>query len=81
MSGGNREQGTSYIPSCSPTGGGGGDSLWQTSTSSYPSSPSLLVSLVAVGLWVPPLALSFLYALLAEVGISLGRVVVSNTFP
>ena len=72
---------TSYIPSSSPIGGGGGDSLWQTSTSSYPSSPSLLVSLVEVGLWVPPLVLSFPYALLAEVGISLGRVVVPTTFP
>ena len=78
--GGTGAKGTSYIPSSSPTGGGGGDSLWQTSTSSYPSSPSLLVSLVEVGLR-PPLALSFPYALLAEVGISLGRVVVSNTFP
>ena len=74
-------KGTSYIPSSSPTGGGGGDSLRLTSTSSYPSSPSILVSLVEVGLWVPPLALSFPYALLAVVGISLGRVVVSNTFP
>ena len=74
-------KGTLYISSCSPTGGGGGDSLQWTSTSSYPtSSPSLLVSLVEVGLW-PPLILSFPYALLAEVGISLGRVVVSNTFP
>ena len=73
-------KGTSYIPSCSPTGGGG-DSIQWTSTSSYPSSPSLLVSLVEVGLLVPPLALSFPYALLAEVGISLGRVVVPTTFP
>ena len=74
-------KGTSDIPSCSPTVGGGGDSLWQTSTSSYPFSPSLLVSLVEVGLWVPPLTLSFPYALLAEVGITLGRVVVPTTFP
>ena len=75
-------KGTSYIPSCSPTGGGGGDSLRWTSTSSYPtSSPSLLVSLVEVGLCVPPLTLSFPYALLAEVGITLRCVVVPTTFP
>ena len=40
----------------------------------------LLVSLVEVGLR-PPLTLSFPYALLVEVRISLGRVVVPTTFP
>ena len=75
-------KGTSYIPSCSLTGGGGGDSLRWTSTSSYPTfSPFPRATLVEVGLWVSPLTLSFPYALLAEVGITLGRVVVSNTFP
>ena len=52
----------------------------RTSTSSYPSSPSLLVSLVAVGLR-PSLTLSFPYVLLVEVGISLRRVVGPTTFP
>ena len=37
-------------------------------------------SRTTVGLW-PPLTLIFPYALLAEVGISLGRVVVPTTFP
>ena len=75
-------KGTSYIASSSPTGGGGGNSLQWTPTSSYPtSSPSLLVSLVEVRLCVPPLTLSFPYALLVEVGITLRCVVVPTTFP
>ena len=71
-------KGTSYVP-CNSLTGAGGDSLRWISTSSYSTySPSPRATLVEVGLWV---TLSFPYALLIEVGISLGPVVVPTTFP